>query len=220
MITPSQIRAARNFIGIDQKILADAVGVSKMNISDIENEKSKPRANTLHSIELYFRTCGIRLTAAGGIEPDHNLVTVYEGADCYSKFLASAQALLAEKKGEVLFSGSDERRTPPEILQNFNDMRASGIRMRSLIEHGNSYIMGPLDEYRWMPEELFVEGDVKAIFSDRVGYLVSWSNIRKVIVIQDATIATEARRSFEYIWKRSETPTNSTADIFYENCDG
>ena len=220
MITPNQIRAARNFLGIDQKTLSDAVGVSKMNISDIENEKGKPRANTLNSIELYFQTCGIRLTAAGGIEPDHNFVTVYEGADCYMQFINSAQEILAAKKGEILFSGSDETRSPPEIIEKFNEMRSQGIKMRSLIKYGDTHIMGNLDEYRWMPETLFVDGDVKAVFADRVGYLVSWATTPKVIVIQDSSITQEARRTFEFIWNSSEKPDKSTSDTFYEGCDG
>lgn len=220
MITPKQIRAARNFLGIDQKTLADAVGVSKMNISDIENEKGKPRASTLNSMELYFQSCGIRLTAAGGIEPNHSFVTVYEGADCYGQFINSAKEILSAKKGEILFSGSDEKRSPPEIIAKFNGMRAHGIRMRSLIKFGDTHIMGNLDEYRWMPETLFVDGDVKVIFSDRVGYLVSWADTPKVIVIQDATIAKEAKRVFEFIWKLSETPDKSTSEIFFEGCDG
>lgn len=220
MIKPNQIRAARNFLGIDQQTLADAVSVSKMNISDIENEKGKPRAKTLNSIEIYFQTCGLRLTESGGIEPNHNYVTVYEGNDCYMDFINSAQEILAKTKGEILFSGSDERRSPPEIVEKFNELRAQNITMRSLIEPGNTYIMGNLEEYRWMPEGLFVDGDVKAIFSDRVGYLVSWENIPKVIVIQDSTIAKEARRTFNYIWDRSETPSTSTSDIFYEGCHG
>ena len=99
-------------------------------------------------------------------------------------------------------------------------MRTQGITMRSLIEHGNTHVMGNLDEYRWMPEGLFVDGDVKAIFADRVGYLVSWANIPKVIVIQDPTIAKEAKRTFNYVWERSNGPDQSTSEIFYEDCNG
>jgi len=220
MIKPNQIRAARNFLGIDQQKLADAVGVSKMNISDIENEKGEPRAKTLRAIELYFQTCGIRLTPAGGIEPDHNFVTIYDGADCYLNFLNAAQSILAGKKGEILFSGSDEKRSPPEVIQKFNELRSCGIKMRSLINYGDTFIMGDLKEYRWMPDGLFVDGDVKVIYSDRVAYLVSWMETPRVIVIQDKTIAEEAKRHFDFVWDHSTQPTETTASNYYEDSHG
>ncbi|HFE37493.1 MAG TPA: XRE family transcriptional regulator [Gammaproteobacteria bacterium] len=220
MITPKQIRAARNFLGIDQKTLADAVGVSKMNISDIENEKGKPRASTLNTIELYFQTCGIRLTPAGGIEPAQNFVTIYEGEDCYFDLLLDVHATLKRIKGRMLCSGSDERRSSEEVICQLRKMRSDGIIMQSLIEPGNTYIMGKLEEYRWMPTSLFVDGDVKVIYADRVAYLVSWAGTPRVIVIQDKTIAEEASRHFDFIWIHSKQPNETTSQIFYEDRNG
>ncbi len=220
MITPKQIRAARNFLGIDQKTLADAVGVSKMNISDIENEKGKPRASTLNTIELYFQTCGIRLTEAGGIEPAQNFVTIYEGENCYSDLLLDIHATLKRTKGRMLCSGSDERRSSDEVIDQLRKMRSDGITMRSLIEKNNTYIMGKVEEYRWMPEGLFVDGDVKVIYADRVAYLVSWAGTPRVIAIQDKTIAEEAKRNFDFIWSHSEQPKESTSKVFYEDENG
>lgn len=216
MIKPNQIRAARNFLNIDQQELADSVGVSKMTISNIENEKGVSKASTLQTIELFFQTRGIRLTEAGGIEPAHNYVTVYEGDNCYMDFLNDAQEVLSIINGEILFSGSDERRSPPEIVEKFREMRKEGIKMRSLIEGGNTHIMGELDEYRFMPEGLFVDGDVKTVYADRVAYLVSWADTPKVIMIQDKTIAMEALRHFNYVWDQSETPTETTSPEKYD----
>lgn len=220
MIQPNQIRAARNFLNLDQKTVAEASGVSTMNISDIENEKGNPRSSTLKAIQNFFENKGIRFTENGGIEPAQNYVTVYEGKNCYLNFLTDAQEVLSHLKGEILFSGSDEKRSPPEVIEKFRAMRKDGISMRSLIKKGDTYFMGILNEYRWMPEELFVHGDVKAIYSDRVSYLVSWAETPKVIVIQDKTIAEEAIRQFDFVWEQSEPPTESTSDIFYEAENG
>jgi hypothetical protein len=41
-----------------------------------------------------------------------------------------------------------------------------------------------------------------------------------VIVIQDQTIAEEAKRQFDFIWEHSEQPTETTSDIFYEEDNG
>lgn len=220
MIQPNQIRAARHYLNIDQKTVAEASGVSAMNISDIENEKGNPRSSTLQAIQSFFEHRGIKFTDNGGIEPAINYVTVYEGKNCYLNFLNDAHEILAQKKGEILFSGSDEKRSPNPVIEKFRDMRADGIKMRSLIEKGNTHIMGPLEEYKWMPEGLFVDGDVKAIYSDRVSYLVSWAETPRVIVIQDSTIAEEAKRHFDFVWQQSEQPEKTTSDIFYEDDNG
>lgn len=220
MIQPNQIRAARHYLNIDQKTVAEASGVSTMNISDIENEKGNPRSATLKAIQSFFENRGIKFTENGGIEPAQNYVTVYEGKNCYLNFLNDAQDILSHFKGEILFSGSDEKRSPPEVIEKFKNMRAEGITMRSLVEHGNTYLMGKLDEYRWMPEGLFVDGDVKAIYADRVSYLVSWAETSRVIVIQDKTIAEEAKRHFDFVWEHSEQPDKSTSNVFYEEDNG
>lgn len=220
MIQPNQIRAARNFLNLDQKTVAEASGVSTMNISDIENEKGNPRSSTLQAIQSFFENRGIKFTDNGGIEPAQNYVTTYEGKNCYFNLLLDIQGTLAKRKGEMLCSGSDERRSSNEVIQQLKKMRVDGITMRSLIEAGNTHLMGALNEYRWMPEGLFVDGDVKVIYADRVAYLVSWAETPRVIVIQDQTIAEEAKRQFDFIWEHSEQPTETTSDIFYEEDNG
>lgn len=217
MIRPNQIRAARNFLNLDQKIVAQAVGVSGMNISDIENEKGSPRASTLKSIQTFFEARGIKFTERGGIEPAQNYVTIYEGHNSYIDFLNNAQEQLARSNGEILFSGADERRSSGAIIEKLGEMRTQNVTMRSLIRHGDTHIMGLLPEYRWMPESLFVEGDVKIIYADRVAYLISWEEaMTRVIEIRDKIIAEEARRHFEFVWTQSEGPDHSTSTVLYE----
>lgn len=215
MISANQIRAARLFLNIDQKAIAESVGVSVMNISDIENEKGNSRASTIDGIRKVFESRGLRFTDAGGVEPSNEYVSIYDGPNCYWRFLNDAQAALTPTRGEILFSGSDERRSPPEIVEKLREMRANGVSMRSLIENGNTVVMGALMEYRWMPGTLFVDGDVKVIYGDCVAYLVSWAETPRVIVVRDATIAEEARRQFEFVWGQSEEVPLSTASERY-----
>lgn len=220
MIQAKQIRAARHYLNIEQKTVAEAAGVSTMNISDIENEKGNPRSSTLKTIQSFFEHRGIRFTETGGIEPAHNYVTVYEGKNCYFNLLLDIHESMKRTKGRMLCSGSDERRSSDEVVEQLRKMRRDGITMRSLIAPGNTFIMGNLEEYRWMPEGLFIDGDVKVIYDDCVAYLVSWAETPKVIIIQDKNIAEEATRHFDFIWAHSERPTESTSKIFYEDANG
>jgi hypothetical protein len=134
--------------------------------------------------------------------------------------LNDSQAILAKHHGEILFSGADDARSPPAVIEKLDAMRAAGIGMRSLIKEGNTLVTGPLQEYRWMPTGLFVDGDVKVIYDDHVAYLVSWSGTPRVIVIEDGTIAEEARRQFEFVWSQASEVPESTAPEPDEASDG
>jgi DNA-binding XRE family transcriptional regulator len=216
MLTREQIRAARAWLNLGQQDVADAINVSGQTISDIENERTNPKAAILEKLQSFYEIRGLEFTSDGGIKKSHNLVKIYEGSDCYIRLLDDAHRILANKKGEICFSGSDETRSPPQIIKKFREMRADGIRMRSLIKNGDTFIMGNIDEYRWMDDEIFIDADVKIIFADYVAYLVSWLDTSRVIIIVDPSIAQENKRIFDYIWKNSKTPTHSTAKETYE----
>ncbi len=220
MITANQIRAARHFLNLDQSSVAKAIGVSPMNISDIENEKAVARSATIDSIKKFFENRGLKFTENGGVEPANRYVTIYDGPDCYWQFLNDAEAKLEKCKGEILFSGADDSRSPSTVVEKLDAMRQAGIGMRSLIKVGDTFVRGSLQEYRWMPAGLFVDGDVKVIYEAHVAYLVSWSGTPRVIVIEDATIAKEASRHFEFVWSQASEIPESTAPERYEASDG
>lgn len=215
MALPSQFRAARALLNLKQQEVSSATGVGVMVISDFENERTHPKASSVDALRRFYEGYGVEFSIDGGLRIIQNSIQIFDGPDCYMKFIAEAHAYLARTKGEILFSGADDRRSPSEIIQKFRTMRADGISMRSLIRPADDYILGNPSEYRWMPEGLFVEGDVKAIFADRVAWLVTWLENSRVIMIKDPMIAQEATRMFEYLWARAEGPQNSSAQEKY-----
>lgn len=215
MISREQIRAARAWLNIGQQDVAKGIGVSSQTISDIENERTNPKASILADLQNFFEIKGIEFLADGGVRKSKNFVKVYEGNSCYIDFLNDAHTLLAPNKGEIFFSGADETRSPDFIIEKFREMRTDGIQMRSLINEHDTYYMGPAEEYRCMSEALFIDTDVKIIYLDRVAWLASWLGTPRVIMIQDAAISQEATRIFEYIWNQSKAPAPSTSKVFY-----
>jgi transcriptional regulator with XRE-family HTH domain len=215
MITPSQIRAARSFLNLDQSVIAKAVGVSKANISEIENEKVMPKGATLAAIQKFFEIRGVEFKD-GGITPAYKIVQIIEGNDAYLQLLDDVARNLGPKK-ELLKFGADERKSPPAVTEKNRELRKAGITMRYLVESGNTHLLGQLHEYRYIPAELFNKADIKLIYGTRVAYLMSWTNVPKVILIDDKFIAEEQTRMFEYIWRHAEPATVSTSDIRYED---
>lgn len=215
MITSEQIRAARAILKWGQNDLAAASEVSVPSIANIETDRQRPHDTTLRKIHDALKNAGIEFIE-GGVRRVQNLIRVYEGEDCYLRLMDDAFLVLSKSKGELLLSGADEKRSTPEVTEKTRAMRRSGIQMRFLVEEENTHLMGALDEYRWLDDKLYVDGDVKVVFGDTVAYLMTWHETPRVVVINDKTIAEENRRIFNFLWSISRKPTHSTATEFYD----
>lgn len=216
MIQPWQIRSAREALSWSQGQLAKKAGSTQPYISDLEKGRiENPSAKTIEAIENAFKTEGLYFQP-DGIQWRKTNSYLIEGSDCYARLLDDIHETLLETKSEWLLSASDDSRCNEEVIAKTRAIRASGIKMRSLIKNKDTFLLGPPSEYRWMPDSLFAEGDVKIIYADRVAYLVTWTKIPRIIVIQDKVIAEENRRIFDFIWDMSGKPSKSTAPISYE----
>ncbi len=214
ILTADQIRAARALKNWSQADLAKMVGMATPSIGNIEAGKHTPTMQTQTAIREAFEENGIEFIE-GGVRLKQDLVRVYEGKDAYLRLLDDMFRILAPIKSEVLFSASDETRSSAEVIEKLRSIRRAGVKMRSLIQSDNSWMMGSLDEYRIMPHELFVESDVKVVFADITAHVISWKGDLKIILIKDSMIANEARRTFEYVWNASVRPTKTTANVVY-----
>ena len=69
MITPAQIRGARAMLELTQVDLANASGISKASILDIETGRTKPKSSTLSSIQRALEKAGIVFVEGDGGGP-------------------------------------------------------------------------------------------------------------------------------------------------------
>jgi predicted transcriptional regulator len=69
MITPAQIRGARAMLELTQVDLANASGISKASILDIETARTKPKSSTLSSIQRALEEAGIVFVEGNGGGP-------------------------------------------------------------------------------------------------------------------------------------------------------
>lgn len=200
-----QIAAARQLLGWSQADLADRSGVSKPSIIRIEKDLMSVKYDVRQSIEKPFLDNNLEFIE-GGARLSKKIVHIIEGDDCYQRILDDAFRDLSKTDGEFLKSGANEKRSNTVVIDKLNFMRESGIKFRSLLKKGDTFMRGPIEEYRWLDDSLYVESDVKFIYSNKVGYLMSWFETYRVILIEDEKIAEENKRIFNYIWNLSEKP--------------
>lgn len=212
MITPSQFRAAKALLNWSFEDLENHTGLSKMALQNIANGKARPRNTTIEKLTNTFQNNGVEIIQ-GGARWTQDIVTIYEGEDCYIRLL---DEIIREKPKEVLFSGADERRSTKESMKRLTSIRTLNIKMRSLIKNKDTHIMGHPEEYRWMPDNLFVDGDVKVMHENTISYLMSWLGTPRVIKITDKNIAQENLRIFNHIWDNAKGPQKSTSELKYD----
>lgn len=205
----NQIRAARALLNWSQKDLAERSGISDISILNYENEKRTPHAGTLEKILRAFELEGIVFTA-NGVELKEDTVTVIEGEGWYLNLLDDVYLSLLDKKdSELLFICSDDRASPPEVNNRMRKMRNAGVRMRQLVEEGNTYLMGPLKEYRYVPKERF-NNYVSLVYGDKVAVCTGHNS--KAVVFRDEALANTWRNIFNVMWDTLEEPTRSDAN--------
>lgn len=215
MTSIEQIRAARALLGWSQKDLAERAGLSQTGIARIENGSSRPTTQTLDLIGAAFRAAYIEFIP-DGVRRMSDIVSIREGADCYLAVLDEAFGELAYKNGEMLFWAADERRSGNAVIEKTRALRRAGVKIEFLIRDRDTFLMGRPEEYRWLDEALFADGDVKMIFSNRVCHLVSWRENLKTITLRDDHMADEERRLFDYFWNHAKRPQKSTASVSYD----
>ncbi|TAH32676.1 MAG: XRE family transcriptional regulator [Alphaproteobacteria bacterium] len=215
MIDAKQIRAARALLNWSREELAEQTGISVPALARAETGESQLRTTSAEKIKSSLEQAGVIFTDGSGVKLKTDLVQIYEGENCYLKLLEDFEDLNVKGEKEILFSSASEKRSTDEVIEKTRLLRKKGIKMRFLLEEGDTYIMGDLSEYRWMHKSLFSKGDVKLVYADKVAYLVSWMETPRVVVVSEKNIAEENRRAFEFIWNISKKPTHSDADISY-----
>lgn len=210
MITAQQVRAARAYLDWNRTTLSEESGVSEAQICSFEIGTTKnPRQGTMDALERTFLQHGVGFKD-GGILPLLDCTIRFEGEGWYRRLLDDVYKTLARiKNPELLLFDADDRKSSPEVNNQYRKIRAAGARMRQLVEEGNTYLMGPLKEYRYIPKKRF-ENYVSMVYGDKVA--VCTDNNTRATVFKDKHLAATWKNIFEMLWDTLEQPKRSDAD--------
>lgn len=207
----AKIRAARAVLDLKQSEIASEAGMSVPGYQNIESGKGSPNSRTQNKLISCFEEKGIRFTRDGVELPD-NPVIIISGETpekCYLKVLGDVLQRISETKYELLISHADDKVSPPAVNDMYRTIRSQGINMRQLVEEGNTYLMGDINEYRYIPKKYFINR-VTVIYGDSVAVMTGGENF--ATVTRDPVNAEMRRLSYNYMWDTCDQPTESTAD--------
>lgn len=222
LITADQIRAARALKNWSQTDLAERTGLAVPTIANIELGKQMPGKNTIEKIIYAFTLAGINFTERGVEKKDEkskfvSLLKHDEDENIYITLVEDILYTLAncedDDKREVLIFCGDDRISPPSINQLYKKMRNLGIRHRQLSEEGNTYLLAPIEEYRYVPKKYYLN-NVTLVYGDKYAICLGNVNSEKpdeIIIMNDEGAARIHRNIFELLWSQLPKPKKSTA---------
>ncbi|TVQ83276.1 MAG: XRE family transcriptional regulator [Micavibrio sp.] len=204
-----KIVAARALLDWTQETLANEASLSKPSIVRIEKGQTNPEKATLDAIEGAFNTHGVFITEFG-VEHREVFQRYLSGKGWYLKLLEDVQRTVAQYHDrELLIDSADDRVSPPDVVEKYREIRTNGIKMRQLVQEGNTCLMGEVGEYRYIPEYFF-NNHVTLIYAQKVAMKMSDNGC---LIIKNDKLAANMRNSFNYKWSKSEPARESTADV-------
>jgi len=206
-ITVEQVKAARALLSWSQEDLANHGGLTHNQISSFEFGRTKP-ADVLEAIYKAFLFQGITFLK-NGVQLNAETVVSIEGDGWYGRLLDDVYLTLVDKKdAEMLLFFSIDKVSPPDINARLRKIRNAGIRMRQLVEDGDTYLMGPVNEYRYIPKDRFINY-LTVVYGNKVA--ISMQKGTKTIVFIDEYLAISWRNIFEILWDQFKQPEKSEA---------
>lgn len=191
--------------------LAIRSGLSVPGIAGIEQGGS-PNARSRQKIIRAFENAGVSFTRSGIEQNDSPVVVLtHENPEsCYLLLLDDVAKVLAkEKKPELLITYADDRVSSQAVNDRYRALRAAGVAMRQLVEAGNTYLLGPVNEYRAIPSDQFINR-VALVYGDNVAIVTAGESA--ITIIRDPVNAARERNTFNLLWSVLEQPAESTAD--------
>lgn len=219
MPTGKQIRAARVLVDWAADDLSARIGLSRESIQSIERGDKRPRATTMEKIVRVFNDMGVEFIGdAGVILKDEELVR-FTGENAFLKVLDDVVASSRDQTApEALFACVIDELSPSIVIENYRRLRKEGIRMRSLVKEGDSYLMGRMEEYRTLPKQFF-HNNPMVIYGNKVAFMILNAETKAdkmAIILSNPHTASAMRNLFEFIWQHCPQPEKTTAKIKYE----
>ena len=219
MLKLNQIRAARGLAGWHQKDLARAAKISELSVINIENGKTSPQQSTLEKIVSAFELAGVTFTPTG-VEMKDSSFTTLTGDDWYVRMLEDVEHTLEsiqdkEDKSWYLFY-SDDKLSPPPVVQKIQEMRVKGFYQRNFLIEGNTYIQGPLSEYRYIPKKFYRKEMLVSCYGNKISICEQKTDESKIYIFRNEELSKFVRGIGELLWDILPQPTKTTTEqVFF-----
>lgn len=212
-VSVDQIKAARALLGWTQKDLALSAKVNKDTVANIEAERNAPQQDTYDKVLGALELAGIEFLEDGVRKPPvKSLIIDKSDPNWFFEFLDDVILTLEDDQNpELIIYGVDDSLTKPQAIDRFRELRRMNVRMRFFIKEGNTFMRGDESEYRYIPDNLFLNYNTfvygNKVLHDMEGYC---------LLVINQELADSERNKLNVLWETCNSVTErSTADVRY-----
>jgi DNA-binding XRE family transcriptional regulator len=213
MITAAQLRAARGLLDWTRTELAKAANISPETVKNIEHGTFRPQETTAEAIRRAFAIHDVIFTEDEGVKKSTNLVTNYEGAEGFKKYVDDLYTNLSKADSEhlVCVVGIDDKlfaEALGDYVKTHIDRmsKIQGLRFKALANESVKVFMADkYIEYRKLPSIPFALPF--CVYDNYFEIIVfgKGEGYPKVVSVKSKVIADAYRAQFEALWKLSAT---------------
>lgn len=210
-ISAKQIAMARILLDLNQKDLADKLGIARKTIMRIENEQSPGSAKTRETIQIFFENNGLEFLDNNGVRESTNIIQKLSGQEGIRAFYDMVYEAAKEGCDEIcLFNGVPERlmhllgkeyytnhiKRMSQIQNQYQYKYKIIIRNKDYQFIGNAFA-----EYRWFPAELYNNKTMQS-FGSKLAFFDFDNDSVEILIIDQPIFAESFRILFNIAWER------------------
>ena len=207
-ITGKQIAMARILLDLNQKELADHLGMARKTVLRIENGQSPGSSKTLEKIQTYFENNGLEFTKGDGVRRQTNEIRTLKGASGLKTFLDETYQYLKDNGGiACLHNAAPDNwyKWLGKDWYEYHSSRMAGIKdtmdFRITSELDNTlFISSAFAQYRWFPEEYFSDQPIYC-YGDILAF-VTFDEELTINILKNEKFAKGFQALFNIAWDR------------------
>lgn len=209
------LKAARIILGWDQQSMADAAGIHVNSYKKVETGQSTIASESGAKVMAALERAGIAIENDGVREIKQPIYKFGGHKAWYHDLQNDILFQLKDKpedEREILIAYANNSLSGQVTIENWRKMRDAGIKMRQIVQQEDTWLNGPVNEYRSLPSEFFVNY-VYIIYGDRVAFCSD--EFQEAIVFTDRMMSLVMKKNYEFLWSNLKQPERSDADVRY-----
>ena len=206
MISITQMRAARALLDMSQSDVAEAIGISKNALSNIESGQSHPPATRVEHIKTFYESRGVEFTSGDGVRRRQAQIVEYNGADGFRAFMDDVYTTVKEHGGLICVHNVAPDNWVKWLGPEWNTFHTERMlkiekkyEFRITIKQNDRNFLGKHVEYRWLPERSWNEQSFYA-YGDKLALMLFDPEQISIRVVCSRQFADGFRSLFSLAW--------------------
>ena len=218
-ISGKQITMARILCELNQKELADHLGIARKTIMRIENEQSPGSSKTIEKIRIFFENQNIVFQGEFGVNKVDRIIKRLKNLEGLKAFYNDVYETMrdAPQKLDINLYNGSPKRLIRWLGQEWYDQHAKrmvkikdNFIFKGIVKEGEDFLVAnQYAEYRWFPEDLFIAKTIYA-YGTKLAYFDYRKDELDILIIDQPEFTDSFKILFSIAWDHVATKPAQT----------